>query len=83
MELTQFRVNHGLGAVDFLKFSVKPQPLKSCFQAKNPDQVISAFNKFCRATVNEEEEIAHKLLGKQFQVMDSLPSNKCSNYVSI
>ena len=38
-------------------------------QAKNPDHVTSAFSKFCKATVNEEEEIAHKLLGKQFQVM--------------
>lgn len=28
------------------------------------------FSQFCHRTVNEEEEIAHKLLGPQFQVGD-------------
>ena len=37
-------------------------------QAENPEQVISTFNKFCKVMINDEEEIAHKLLGKQFQV---------------
>ena len=36
----------------------------------NPEEVASTFSKFCKATVNEEEQIAHKLLGKQFQVQD-------------
>ncbi|ELU09739.1 hypothetical protein CAPTEDRAFT_159764 [Capitella teleta] len=35
--------------------------------AQNPNELISRFHQFCRATVNEEEEIAHKLLGEQFK----------------
>ena len=35
-------------------------------QAADKQVAVAAFNKFCQSTVNEEEEIAHKLLGSQF-----------------
>ena len=37
---------------------------------QSPDKALALqqFSQFCRATVNEQEQIAHKLLGKQFQV---------------
>uniref|UniRef100_T1IIR5 Protein-lysine N-trimethyltransferase SMYD5 n=1 Tax=Strigamia maritima TaxID=126957 RepID=T1IIR5_STRMM len=37
-------------------------------QAKHKQGAICLFDQFCHNTVNEEEEIAHKLLGAQFQV---------------
>ncbi|KAK2192875.1 hypothetical protein NP493_21g07016 [Ridgeia piscesae] len=36
-------------------------------QAKDPSSALAAFSQFCHTTVNEEEEIAHKLLGETFQ----------------
>lgn len=36
-------------------------------QGSDKQAAIAAFKDFCRATVNEEEEIAHKLLGSQFE----------------
>ncbi|ESO97001.1 hypothetical protein LOTGIDRAFT_231752 [Lottia gigantea] len=36
-------------------------------QAEDPGHVITIFNKFVNNTVNEEEQIAHKLLGDQFK----------------
>ena len=41
-------------------------------QAKDPSTALAAFSQFCNTTVNEEEEIAHKLLGEAFQVMEVL-----------
>lgn len=38
------------------------------FQAKDKDWWIKAFSQFCSKTANEEEEIAHKLLGDKFKV---------------
>lgn len=36
-------------------------------QSKDRANTKSLFSQFCKATVNEEESIAHKLLGEQFQ----------------
>ncbi|CAH1784510.1 unnamed protein product [Owenia fusiformis] len=36
-------------------------------QAKNKDLILQKLSKFCRTTKNEEKEIAHKLLGAEFQ----------------
>ncbi|XP_013385788.1 SET and MYND domain-containing protein 5-like, partial [Lingula anatina] len=36
-------------------------------QSDKKDQILSKFAEFCKSTVNEEEHIAHKLLGKEFQ----------------
>ncbi|XP_069679651.1 histone-lysine N-trimethyltransferase SMYD5 [Periplaneta americana] len=35
-------------------------------QADDPSSALNLFMQFCHQTVNEEEEIAHKLLGEQF-----------------
>ncbi|XP_054264416.1 histone-lysine N-trimethyltransferase SMYD5 [Macrosteles quadrilineatus] len=35
-------------------------------QAQDKDEVVSNFMKFCHRSVNEEDEIAHKLLGSEF-----------------
>ncbi|KAI8793254.1 SET and MYND domain-containing protein 5 [Biomphalaria glabrata] len=37
-------------------------------QAQDKGNIISLFSGFVKATLNEQEHIAHKLLGKQFQV---------------
>lgn len=37
-------------------------------QAKDKEWWIKAFSQFCSKTANEEEEIAHKLLGDKFKV---------------
>lgn len=36
-------------------------------QSKDRDKTKELFSRFCKATINEEESIAHKLLGEQFQ----------------
>ncbi|KAL3863353.1 hypothetical protein ACJMK2_005112 [Sinanodonta woodiana] len=36
-------------------------------QAKNKEEAIQMFSQFVKATVNEEEQIAHKLLGAEFK----------------
>ncbi|XP_064631113.1 histone-lysine N-trimethyltransferase SMYD5-like [Lineus longissimus] len=36
-------------------------------QTSNKEAILSAFSEFCHRTVNEEEAIAHKLLGTEFQ----------------
>ncbi|XP_038070799.1 SET and MYND domain-containing protein 5-like [Patiria miniata] len=36
-------------------------------QAQKKEHVLSAFNQFCQKANNEEQELAHKLLGSQFQ----------------
>ncbi|XP_033633420.1 SET and MYND domain-containing protein 5-like isoform X1 [Asterias rubens] len=44
-------------------------------QARNKDLVLSAFSQFCQKTRNEEQQLAHKLLGSQFQdQLDTLQS---------
>ncbi|XP_076367305.1 SET and MYND domain containing, class 5 isoform X2 [Tachypleus tridentatus] len=37
-------------------------------QAKDKEGAVHLFSQFCHNTVNEEEQIAHKLLGERFQV---------------
>ncbi|XP_033099327.1 SET and MYND domain-containing protein 5-like isoform X2 [Anneissia japonica] len=41
--------------------------IASIKQAKDKEKVIKKFNNFCRATVNEERELVHKLMGQRFQ----------------
>ena len=36
-------------------------------QASDKEGAMALFMQFCHRTVNEEEEIAHKLLGEEFQ----------------
>jgi hypothetical protein len=36
-------------------------------QSSDKQSTVTKFAQFCKATINEEESIAHKLLGKQFQ----------------
>ncbi|XP_070539740.1 protein-lysine N-trimethyltransferase SMYD5-like isoform X2 [Ptychodera flava] len=49
--------------------------IATCKQAQDKDAVISSFSSFRRAAINEEQELAHKLLGKQFkdQIDNLLP----------
>jgi len=41
-------------------------------QAADKSALVAKFSAFCKATVNEEEEIAHKLLGQQFENQQAL-----------
>lgn len=40
-------------------------------KAKDKDQIVSQFSTFVKNAVSEQEEIAHKLLGEQFEVSQS------------
>lgn len=46
----------------------KSQNIIYGFQAKDKAHLQKLFTHFCSRTANEEEEIAHKLLGEQFRV---------------
>lgn len=46
----------------------KSQNIIYVFQAKDKAHLQKLFTHFCSRTANEEEEIAHKLLGEQFRV---------------
>ena len=43
------------------------------YQADDPVSVLSEFSQFVQKTVNDEEQVVHKLLGKQFQVRLTFP----------
>ena len=42
--------------------------ITSNLKAVDKGAAIASFSQFCKSTVNEEEEIAHKLLGREFHV---------------
>jgi len=46
--------------------------IASLKQSANREALVAKFSAFCKSTVNEEEEIAHKLLGEQFQQQQTL-----------
>uniref|UniRef100_A0A3Q4HGV3 Protein-lysine N-trimethyltransferase SMYD5 n=1 Tax=Neolamprologus brichardi TaxID=32507 RepID=A0A3Q4HGV3_NEOBR len=57
--------------LDYIKATpsllIKSQNIIYVFQAKDKAHLQKLFTHFCSRTANEEEEIAHKLLGEQFR----------------
>lgn len=41
--------------------------IASIKQAKSKEEILASFNQFCHVPQNEERELSHKLLGKQFE----------------